>query len=451
MAAIRKTVDPRTAAELDAFVKHHEMKSGGMKQRDKQWYKLMATTIGGSELSVVAEGGKAALENLAKDKARLILGIAAPWGSNEACMWGSMFEEVTEQLIAVDLGSPVKGSDICIQCYDGHRTSPDGYIVATVACDAEGRMRLVTTAEARPPSGQDVILLLEFKSPHVRAPDGGVSPKYRMQVLSGLAVSPIASLGLFVDCRYRKCSVADYSRARPGAAPGAAPGGGPGYDDAYHVRDEPSLSEQDPTAWGVIAVYAPAESASYDERMRPRADASDQWEAVDAVLQAKKIYAELAAATPRDDATPPPSTNPAPLKVEQLPRPPVDIGGADRPNFVRVLRMISDGLFVVKRGGPHFADGRGSRRTYASELEGMYKATPPNYWLFGVIPWKLYDYVRVLILPERGLIERLAPAIKAVHDRAAEIAAMDNPKEALQQVVVLDESLSLDSPLSAGF
>jgi hypothetical protein len=65
--------------------------------------------------------------------------------------------------------------------------------------------------------------LLEFKCPLSRRPDGGVPKQYLPQLWSGLAVSPVAHAGLFVDVVFRKCALADL-------------GPGPEYDREYHRR-----------------------------------------------------------------------------------------------------------------------------------------------------------------------------------------------------------------------
>ena len=87
-----------------------------------------------------------------------------------------------------------------------------------------------------------VIALLEFKCPASRKPIDDIPKHYIPQLWSGLAVSNIASIGLFVDSVFRKCSLDVLSNNEH-------------YDTIYHRRDTYSWGL--PIAWGLVGVYSP--------------------------------------------------------------------------------------------------------------------------------------------------------------------------------------------------
>jgi hypothetical protein len=232
----------RKKQELAAFL----AEQGGDCQRTAHWYEnVIPTTLGGSELAKIEGRSRYGdFTSVLQEKVEAQLGLAKP--SSEAipaCMFGIIFEDVAARVVEIDLGGEIVGGEICIQRYPGYRNSPDGYIVARYRrrCADEGGFPLYSTDAPAGCKGRPVTLLLEFKCPPRRKPRRAVPDHYRVQVESGLALSPVAERGLFVDTVFRKCSLAEL-------------GSNTEYDALYHDADHGRLKDP-PFAWGLIAVY----------------------------------------------------------------------------------------------------------------------------------------------------------------------------------------------------
>jgi hypothetical protein len=332
---------------LRAFVARHT----GMRQRDAQWYELMGTTVGGSEiaglLGLEYSPDSTAFERVVRDKVALLRG-APRWAGNVMCWWGQLFEDVLADYVGIDLDAPVYGDNICIRIHAGHRTSPDGYVVAQLE-RVDGALVLCTTPP-RTPRSVPAVLMLEFKCPFSRVPEAGVVPaKYIPQLWSGLAVSPLAFCGMYVDAVFRKCAL-------------AVLGPGPDYDTEYHARDRDRYANAAPVAWGLAGVYADSASG----------------------------YADDAGAL-------------------------VDLGAAGCDcEFADALRDIASGAATVWRPTPCFADGRGnddSARPLLDQLPTHCGAAG----LVAVIPWKLFTVDYVFVTRRAGFAGEMLPIIERVH------------------------------------
>jgi len=239
---------------LDGFVAFHS----GMKQRDPDWYKAMATTIGGSEissllaLSEIEELKKyknpySNFNEVVKNKIAILNG-ENNWRGGVACWWGTLFEEVITIIVEIELCGKIKGDSICIQKIKGHRNSPDGYIVAHFY--EENNMTKIYTKDIDESLiTESHIIMLEFKCPLSRKPTMEIPKQYIPQLWSGLEVSGIAAMGLFIDSVFRKCSM-------------GALGYNIEYDTAYHNKDQ-TLDIGLPVCWGVIALYSKIKPISF--------------------------------------------------------------------------------------------------------------------------------------------------------------------------------------------
>jgi hypothetical protein len=362
-------------ALVDAFVQRH----AGMKQRDPQWVEATGTTVGGSELAkLMGMDPYGSFYDVVRAKVALRTGQAAAGGPRAACWWGIVLEDVISAYTALDLGAPVKGDDICIRTVAGHRNSPDGYIVARLCQDGDGR-RLWTTADPPGEAHAPQVLLLEFKCPLSRRPTAGVPRQYRPQLWSGLAVSPVAHKGLFVDAVFRRCRLADL-------------GDTPAYDTAYHSK---GAGWDGPVAWGLLVVYAPAGAA-------PAPPSGGERDA-----------AGLGAGEP-------------------CARDLVDLGAADADLFEQTLGLLAEGPYRAQALPPCFADGRGhdlrTDGSVAAELGRLCRAAPEGYRPFGVFPWKLFEVVYALVERRPGFLDEVRPLIDEVHEVVAAACASDDPE-----------------------
>lgn len=209
-----------------------------LKQGTKEWYDDMQNTIGGSEIAILKGLNRyQTYEQLIRKKLGL---LKEDFSRKTACHWGKLFEPIIASYINADLRTKVEGSDICIKEIKGHRDSPDGYAIIMAAL-VDGNFVISDI-------GMLLLVLLEFKCPLSRRPGRKVPEMYKLQVWSGLAVSPWAQLGLYVDGMFRKCSLCDTYA------------GNKNYDKTFHAD---KFRVDKPLAYGIIAVYAPLDSYLY--------------------------------------------------------------------------------------------------------------------------------------------------------------------------------------------
>lgn len=368
-------------ARLIEFVRTHE----GIRQHDQSWYDVMKTTVGGSELAALM--GCNPYSKFADVVANKRAGNK--WnGGGPPCWWGTLFEDVINAYVTIDLGRKIHGDDICVQVISGHRNSPDGYIIAQIYSDTDGDSAIWTTDLCPTIPTVEQIVLLEFKCPISRKPLGSVPPQYMPQVWSGLAVSPLAHFGLYVDAVFRKCALSDL-------------GGVPGYDTVYHSRDtaKGSLSNLNraPVAWGLVAIYAPMLSAPRHVRLGwhgeswapgdPNPDSPDA-DASLAAWQIKKACGE-------------------------------DVGSMDARHFHRVLGLINRKRFLIQHASPWFADGRGQESSVDAVIDDLKKQAPMYYELVSILPWKLIEVHYIPVDRRIGFLEEIIPLIAEVHAAVA--------------------------------
>lgn len=388
----------------DTFVQAYD----GMKQRDQRWYESMGVTVGGSELAaIMGLNPYSSFYDVVNAKITTLDGGSSWDGGGEACWWGVLFEDVIGAYAEIDLGAPLKGDEICIQVIAGHRNSPDGYITGRFYKGSDGRLHLWTTDMSPAIPTISMILLVEFKCPLTRKPKGDVPAYYRPQVWSGLAVSPIAHKGLFVDAVFRKCGLLDL-------------GDTPDYDTEYHNRDKGAWER--PVAWGLVGVYAPRLDAPRHVRLGwrgaewsegdPLSEEADA-DAAQAAWQIHSAYFGLR------------------LKNQGQTRDVADLGDMEWRLFNRALGLINRRRFRVVRVAPCFADGRGQAlhtgREIGDTVEVLRLTAPDHHWLMGVLPWKLFEVDYVPVDRRPGFLDEVLPLIEDVHQTVVEARASGNP------------------------
>jgi hypothetical protein len=402
-------VSAAPSVDLDALLVDFVRTYNGMRQRDAGWYAVMGVTVGGSELAaIMGHNPYSDFFDVVASKLATLEGGSSWTGGGEACWWGTLFEDVVCAYVEADLGGPIRGDDICIQEVEGHRNSPDGYIVARLYRGTGGALHLWTTDMSPEIPTTPRILLLEFKCPMSRKPLGRVPRQYVPQVWSGLAVSPVAHLGLYVDAVFRKCGILDL-------------GDTPDYDTDYHRYDRGAWEL--PVAWGLIGVYAPLLDAPRRTRLGWR---HDEWAAGDPDPDAPDADASQAAWQIH--------TAYFGLRLKNLAsgtREVVDLGDMEARLFNRTLGLIDRKRFPVTRGAACFADGRGAAlhtgRLVGEAIEALRLAAPADHWLLGVLPWKLFEVSYVPVARRPGFMAEVAPEIAAVHQTVKEARAAADP------------------------
>jgi hypothetical protein len=403
--------------DLDALVVAFVETYTGMKQRDASWHAAMGVTVGGSELAaLMGLNPYSTFYDVVHSKLATLDGGSDWDGGSEACWWGVLFEDVIGAYTALDVGGAVRGDEICIQVVSGHRNSPDGYVVAWLYRCFDGRLRLWTTdmaATAAAPRLVKVILLLEFKCPLTRKPKGNIPPQYQPQVWSGLAVSPIAHKGLFVDAVFRKCGLLDL-------------GDTPDYDTAYHGRDGGAWEH--PVAWGFFLVLAPRLDAPRHVRLGWRGEVwapgdplseEPDADAAQAAWQIHSTYFGLR------------------LRAQGLTPDLADLGDMEARQFNRALGLINRGRFPTRATSICFADGRGqdlhSGRAIGAAIAALRRDLPAHYWPLGVFSWKLFEVDYVLLDRRPGFLDEVLPLIEEVHQTVIDARASPDPAAFLSE------------------
>ena len=377
--------------DLESVLKRFVALHGGMAQRGDAWYASMKSTVGGSELAaLMGMSPYKGYYDVVAEKVAAMRG-APSWGGSTPTRWGTFFEDVIKGVVEADLGTTVVGDDICIRAAPGHRLSPDGFAVVRIyrRGDATAIWTTAPADAALAPYAVPRIALLEFKCPWSRAPTLEVPRHYLPQVLAGLAVSPVAHFGVYVDAVFRKCAYADLG---PTAA----------YDVAGHSTA--AAPDTPPFAWGLAALYAPAFIESAD--LLYPSDGGDG--------DVAAFYATATGTTWAADS------------------PPIDLGDVDDAVFGRALALADRGRLTAAHYPPQFADGRPAGRDPPAidALRGGpgVPGVPgvPDAWLVAVLPWKLFDISFVPVARRPGFFAEVAPVVADVHrDAAAAIASGD--------------------------
>jgi len=387
---------------LSSFLELH---AGRPKQRTPEWYALKSTTIGGSELAaLLGKSRYATFGDVVKKKA----GIGPEFKGNSACRWGTLFERAIEVFVETDCGVSLGGTDVNVPAPKGsgledkHANSPDGYAVAKFYIDEEGVPRLCTTdREAREAAKERpqfcAIILLEFKCPFRRRPKGWVPENYETQIWSGLALSPPAAFGLFVDAVFRKCALWSLGPWK-------------GYDRGYHVeRTNPLWGK--PVAWGLFAVYAPRPDATH----APQKDKA----------LAQELYRAYFG-IPFDHPT---------NRDERLEPGVIDFGECPKAIFEKALEAIDGGAFTAVLAGPAFADGRGSAclstgKEIGKTVDVLERNPLPYKFLLGVIPWKCLQAEYTFAPRRLGYLEEVAGPVETCLAAAKAIREASDPVKA---------------------
>lgn len=229
--------------ELKKFISENDK----IKQRDKTWYSSMGTTVGGSELAAIT--GLSSYSNLYNVVAKKILTRLGrdSMETNLACLWGTMFEDVAANYIENYFGYAPIGTEITIMSREGFRYSPDGYII----CGIKKNGKICFPGEDQSLIDHYAPVMIEIKCPLMRDLKPSVPTMYLPQVLAGLEFSPPDTIGLFVDCKFRKCAVDELNESLY-------------YDRKIHPKSHNGFKA---VAWGIIGIFRPGkiDSTQYKE------------------------------------------------------------------------------------------------------------------------------------------------------------------------------------------
>lgn len=409
---------------IDVFTTSWEK---GPQQRSPEWYQLVGRTIGGSEISAIMNEDKyRGVEEVIVGKLNALTDSNAVEIDNLrsalACQWGILFEDVIKMSVEYDLKTEVKGDQICVQIMEGYRTSPDGYCVIHVNCDGSLDTLKGDGHAVRDPNentnhrrtklqGQTkvpLIALIEFKCPYIRVPKGNIPDNYCSQVLSGLAVSPIAHIGLFVDAMFKICGLKDI-----------------GFNRVYNrtIHKFPNVWKT-PISWGLIGVYAPTIFAPENVR---NAKFLDYPNAINVIKLVSEMYANYVTMTTPVDAV-----------MEDIDIVTIDIidfGSTNAAMIERMFDMINRKVFKVHRIDPMFT-GKVDEMDLIYGLKERVKTehSLEHYALIGVVPWKLMDLQYAYAERDNDFVAKVLPHINGVHQKVKDIMDGKDTKPILKKI-----------------
>jgi hypothetical protein len=245
-------------------------------QGSQRWLAGRGCGIGGSELSTIeGENPYSSMRELLARKLNLPEG---KFDGSIATRWGHIFEPMLQIYIEYMLESRVYETGNIpgvIRNANGRRVqnySPDG-VVLTKKRDFKYLIdktsqkyfeRNVSNTKQFRDLPDELILLLEFKNPYMRLPNGEIKKYYVSQPKGGMCTIPITEAALFVDGVFRKCSIREFNL-------------GPRYDTAFHCRKARRLTYQSAMACGFIGIYDCTKSFKKIEENIDEHDSSDEW------------------------------------------------------------------------------------------------------------------------------------------------------------------------------
>ena len=432
-------------ALMDKIMRMVESHVDAPRQRSAEWLAAKRHTVGGSEIATLLG------LNPYSSPVKMLASKAGldKFAGGVACWWGTMFEAVSEDLVARAFDTRVVGTDIHIrsEALPAHANSPDGYAVIAfsrprtgdgavgdgavgdeaVADEDDGDSgdgdgdgdgptapwQMCFNPEAAAAAGDEVMALpalIELKAPYSRLPKGEVPKYYTPQLLSGMALSPAAAVGLYVEVVYRLCTLDQL-------APGS-----PDYASNYHSKDARAVAKNGgrplwpaPAALGLTAVYAPRLGT---RRQRQASVRLGEKGADQLALEVLVVACGMS--------------------VELVDGELADLGAVadDRPSrFDAVLGQIDRGELRTQHSHPFDCDGADGGAAAENELRrfmAVVEAAPPpeHYYLLGYIPWKVFqadfhivqkdpDYMEVIREPVESFVRDLEAILAAEDVRAA--------------------------------
>lgn len=334
-------------ARLEEWVAQKEQ--NGIKQHDIKWHEAKLYTLGGSSLSTIQ--GTNPYENegsLIKQKIGMTKFI-----SSIQPQWGNLFEDVIKRAVEHDKSCKILGEDLFVFGPPNTAYSPDGLTIMEIETDNVKTFQTV---------------LVEFKCPYSRIPNGSPPVYYVPQVKMGLDLLGIPDIGLFIEGVFRRCSWDDLSDT-------------PIYDKTL----VPKSSGDKPIAYGFIGFY-------YDKSYNKEEDSLF------------KIYDEQYTAGD--------SSN------EYLSN---DLGDSDVPLFKTIMNAYDKKILSPWFGDIVFVNDNynvdEANYLINADLEKFTKFCADNdHTNFGILPWKLFKLDYHFIQKEDDYLSKWLPKINEIID-----------------------------------
>jgi hypothetical protein len=188
-----------------------EKEQNGVLQHSRDWELARIFRIGGSSLGTIQGLNRfSSVYKLIGER----IGIFKFVGGIPL-QWGNLFEDVIKRFVEHDRGCEILGEDLYVECHSDMSYSPDGLAVMDIVDEymfeeetyvdtpngRERRVEMVVTAVPK-----TAIVLVEFKCPYSRLPSGSIPESYVSQVKMGLELLEVASVGLYIEGVFRRCT-----------------------------------------------------------------------------------------------------------------------------------------------------------------------------------------------------------------------------------------------------
>lgn len=410
---------PSADSILTNWIAIHE--SNGIVQHSKEWLEAKRYVVGGSKIAMVA--GTCPYSVVGQYVREKSSGINNPMGI--AAQWGNLMEEIIKQQVERDYECTVLGEDLYVrdQKYNGVAYSPDGVAVMLVGSRGSPPTREGSVCNLLPegnpliPPGSALdamriprVVLVEFKCPWSRVLDGSPPANYVPQVLMGLDMIRVASLGLLAEAVYRRCTIPQLSTNE--------------FNDEHTRRPEPAApttavrkakpapqSPQSPSPhiWsGIIGVFV------RHHPMVCKNNLYDDW---------PQWYADIQKWKKESGA---------------------DFGRMPADVFTTLMAAID--RHDLQAWYP-----AATTTAVDATREFMGRCAATGSIALGVIPWKLIRIDYHWIAPIPGYIEQVGPRIDMINN--AVISAINNPRDAHNIISDFDadwEALTGVSSMSRG-
>jgi hypothetical protein len=397
----------------------------GVLQHSNEWLRVKQFTIGGSSLATIM--GLNPYSTIAKLISERI-GLSK-FNSDVKPQWGNLFEDIIKRYVEYDCSCLILGEDLYIGftgTYFGTSYSPDGITVLEfpvaehteeiIICEkgsgGENVGRQITD-RVRIVQQVPKYVLLEFKCPFSRIPNGKIPKYYVPQVKMGLQLMGLPTVGLFVEAVFRRCTWEQL-------------GNNPEYDKIL----VPKSSGKFPLAYGIIGFYInEAKFTEYLGRLRvdPYKFTAEQIIAERTRMMSKYIDFFAEAGTEQNDFM----CN--------------DLGETPKELFETIMHAV-DKKIITPWYGKILPTGSAQKSTAHIDLLLREKinidsvnddvATFTQYckeWgliNIGILPWKLFRIDYHYMLPTPGYVDPWMPKINEVIQVVRDcISAPSTPKK----------------------
>ena len=215
--------------------------ANGIKQHSPEWHAARSEGSGGSTVAAYMDVYP---YKTMRDIALERLGIV-PFEGSVHTRWGTLLEDVLKGYVELAMNISIVADSAFVRGPRRSYYSPDGVGIVDIAPET-------IDIFGEPVVSGRQIALFEFKCPFVRMPDGRPPGYYVPQVLMGMDLLVLPTVGVFIEAVFRRCTLAQLGR-------------GPKFDATFNVRVAKGVAKRDEAlkryggrdiaSYGIIGIY----------------------------------------------------------------------------------------------------------------------------------------------------------------------------------------------------